>query len=58
LWLQKDYRGFFSEIDYSTPDIGKFAGPSIQELHVQSAITEPKPGQTWPGPKAQTSTTS
>ncbi|KAG9412525.1 hypothetical protein AC1031_015436 [Aphanomyces cochlioides] len=47
-WQQKDYRGFSPEIDYSTPDFGKFAGPSIQELPVQSAITEPKPGQTWP----------
>ncbi|RQM26959.1 hypothetical protein B5M09_010057 [Aphanomyces astaci] len=47
-WQQKDYRGFSPMIDYATPDFSKYAGPSIQELPVQSAITEPKPNATWP----------
>ncbi|KAF0699780.1 Aste57867_9661 [Aphanomyces stellatus] len=47
-WQQKDYRGYAPDIDYATPEFEKFAGPSIQELPIQSAITEPKPGQTWP----------
>ncbi|RHY35400.1 hypothetical protein DYB32_000169 [Aphanomyces invadans] len=47
-WQQKDYRGFSPMVDYSTPDFGAFAGPSIQELPVQSAITEPKPSGVWP----------
>lgn len=41
-WQQKDYKGFPPNVDYSQPDYGRFAGESIQELPVQSAITEPK----------------
>ncbi|OQR99410.1 sulfite oxidase [Thraustotheca clavata] len=47
-WQQKDYRGFPPNVDYSTQDFHRFAGASIQELPVQSAITEPRTGQTWP----------
>ncbi|GLE05438.1 hypothetical protein PINS_up014451 [Pythium insidiosum] len=43
-WQQRDYKGFPPNIDYSQPDYWKFAGESIQELPVQSAITEPKNG--------------
>ncbi|DAZ96578.1 TPA: hypothetical protein N0F65_011802 [Lagenidium giganteum] len=45
-WQQKDYRGFPPNVDYQTEDYWKFAGASIQELPVQSAITEPKHGMT------------
>lgn len=41
-WQQRDYKGFPPNVDYSREDYWKFAGDSIQELPVQSAITEPK----------------
>uniref|UniRef100_A0AAV1UMI1 Sulfite oxidase n=1 Tax=Peronospora matthiolae TaxID=2874970 RepID=A0AAV1UMI1_9STRA len=41
-WQQRDYKGFPPNVDYSRDDFWKFAGDSIQELPVQSAITEPK----------------
>ncbi|TDH71743.1 hypothetical protein CCR75_002189 [Bremia lactucae] len=43
-WQQRDYKGFPPNVDYSRDDYWKFAGASIQELPVQSAITEPKDG--------------
>lgn len=43
-WQQRDYKGFPPNVDYSRDDYWKFAGESIQELPVQSAITEPKNG--------------
>ncbi|KAL4129396.1 hypothetical protein PRIC2_005404 [Phytophthora ramorum] len=43
-WQQRDYKGFPPNVDYSRDDYWKFAGDSIQELPVQSAITEPKNG--------------
>lgn len=43
-WQQRDYRGFPPNVDYATADFSKTAGPSIQELPVQSAITEPAAG--------------
>ncbi|CAI5743922.1 unnamed protein product [Peronospora destructor] len=43
-WQQRDYKGFPPNVDYSDDDYWKFAGDSIQELPVQSAITEPKNG--------------
>ncbi|CAI5728720.1 unnamed protein product [Hyaloperonospora brassicae] len=43
-WQQRDYKGFPPNVDYSRDDFWKFAGDSIQELPVQSAITEPKDG--------------
>lgn len=43
-WQQRDYKGFPPNVDYSRADYWKFAGESIQELPVQSAITEPKNG--------------
>ncbi|RLN49029.1 hypothetical protein BBJ29_004340 [Phytophthora kernoviae] len=48
-WQQRDYKGFPPNVDYSRDDYWKFAGDSIQELPVQSAITEPKNdgGKTW-----------
>ncbi|KAG7380884.1 hypothetical protein PHYBOEH_011284 [Phytophthora boehmeriae] len=45
-WQQRDYKGFPPNVDYSRDDYWKFAGDSIQELPVQSAITEPKNGTT------------
>lgn len=45
-WQQRDYKGFPPNVDYSRDDYWKFAGESIQELPVQSAITEPKNGAT------------
>uniref|UniRef100_K3XA62 sulfite oxidase n=1 Tax=Globisporangium ultimum (strain ATCC 200006 / CBS 805.95 / DAOM BR144) TaxID=431595 RepID=K3XA62_GLOUD len=45
-WQQRDYRGFPPNVDYSQEDYWKYAGDSIQELPVQSAITEPKNGTT------------
>ncbi|OQR84145.1 sulfite oxidase [Achlya hypogyna] len=47
-WQQKDYRGFPPNVDYATEDFHRYAGASIQELPVQSAITEPKGGRLWP----------
>ncbi|OWY99773.1 Sulfite oxidase [Phytophthora megakarya] len=43
-WQQRDYKGFPPNVDYTRDDYWKFAGDSIQELPVQSAITEPKNG--------------
>ncbi|GMF46426.1 unnamed protein product [Phytophthora fragariaefolia] len=43
-WQQRDYKGFPPNVDYTRDDFWKFAGDSIQELPVQSAITEPKNG--------------
>ena len=43
-WQQKDYKGFPPNVDYNTADYWTQAGPSIQELPVQSAITEPQNG--------------
>ncbi|RLN32436.1 hypothetical protein BBJ28_00002273 [Nothophytophthora sp. Chile5] len=43
-WQQRDYKGFPPNVDYTNDDYWKFAGDSIQELPVQSAITEPKNG--------------
>ncbi|XP_077339546.1 sulfite oxidase, mitochondrial [Lithobates pipiens] len=43
-WQQNDYKGFNPSIDWDTVDFK--SSPSIQELPVQSAITEPKAGQT------------
>ena len=45
-WQQKDYKGFPPNVDYNTIDYWTQAGPSIQELPVQSAITEPQNGST------------
>ncbi|KAI9915808.1 hypothetical protein PsorP6_007201 [Peronosclerospora sorghi] len=41
-WQQRDYKGFPPNVDYSHDDFWKFAGDSIQELPVQSAIMMPK----------------
>ncbi|KAM5179546.1 sulfite oxidase, mitochondrial [Mantella aurantiaca] len=43
-WQQNDYKGFNPSVDWDTVDFK--SSPAIQELPVQSAITEPKPGQT------------
>nr|DBA32909.1 TPA: hypothetical protein GDO54_000658 [Pyxicephalus adspersus] len=43
-WQQNDYKGFNPSTDWDTVDFK--SAPAIQELPVQSAITEPKPGQT------------
>ncbi|TYZ60279.1 hypothetical protein PybrP1_008510 [[Pythium] brassicae (nom. inval.)] len=43
-WQQRDYRGFPPNVDYAQPDYWQFAGDAIQELPVQSAITEPRNG--------------
>lgn len=43
-WQQQDYKGFPPNTDYSTENYKSHAGPSIQELPVQSAITEPSHG--------------
>ncbi|KAJ8600676.1 hypothetical protein CTAYLR_007430 [Chrysophaeum taylorii] len=40
-WQTRDYKGFPPNVDYSTTDYWSRAGPSVQELPVQSAITEP-----------------
>uniref|UniRef100_A0A8C9L2S2 sulfite oxidase n=1 Tax=Serinus canaria TaxID=9135 RepID=A0A8C9L2S2_SERCA len=49
-WLrsvaQKDYKGFCPSVDWDSVDFG--AAPAIQELPVQSAITEPRPGAAVP----------
>eukprot|EP01123_Difflugia_compressa_P009348 TRINITY_DN3072_c0_g1_i1.p1 TRINITY_DN3072_c0_g1~~TRINITY_DN3072_c0_g1_i1.p1 ORF type:complete len:311 (-),score=68.03 TRINITY_DN3072_c0_g1_i1:77-1009(-) len=41
-WQQKDYKGFGCYIDWDNLDYNK--APAIQELPVQSAITNPKAG--------------
>lgn len=43
-WQRKDYKGFPPNVDYNTKNFEQVAGPSIQELPVQSAIIEPKHG--------------
>ncbi|XP_068034550.1 LOW QUALITY PROTEIN: sulfite oxidase, mitochondrial [Anomalospiza imberbis] len=45
-WQQKDYKGFCPSVDWDSVDFG--AAPAIQELPVQSAITEPRPGAAVP----------
>ncbi|CEG47248.1 sulfite mitochondrial-like isoform x1 [Plasmopara halstedii] len=46
-WQQRDYKGFPPNVDYTREDYWKFASDSIQELPVQSAITEPKNGSSF-----------
>ncbi|XP_044305418.1 sulfite oxidase, mitochondrial isoform X1 [Varanus komodoensis] len=41
-WQRKDYKGFSPSVTWETVDFSK--APAIQELPVQSAITEPGPG--------------
>nr|XP_033792921.1 sulfite oxidase, mitochondrial [Geotrypetes seraphini]XP_033792922.1 sulfite oxidase, mitochondrial [Geotrypetes seraphini] len=41
-WQQNDYKGFSPSVDWDTVDFS--ASPAIQELPVQSAITDPQPG--------------
>jgi len=41
-WQQRDYKGFGPYVDWDTVDFDK--APAIQDLPVQSAITEPCPG--------------
>ncbi|XP_071991151.1 sulfite oxidase, mitochondrial isoform X1 [Engystomops pustulosus] len=43
-WQQNDYKGFNPNVDWDTVDFS--SSPAIQDLPVQSAITEPCPGQT------------
>ncbi|KAM8975373.1 sulfite oxidase, mitochondrial [Pelodytes ibericus] len=43
-WQQNDYKGFSPSVDWDTVDFSK--SPAIQDLPIQSAITEPQPGQT------------
>uniref|UniRef100_A0A8C6V922 sulfite oxidase n=1 Tax=Naja naja TaxID=35670 RepID=A0A8C6V922_NAJNA len=38
-WQQKDYKGFSSSVTWETVDFSK--APAIQEMPIQSAITEP-----------------
>ncbi|XP_058678067.1 sulfite oxidase, mitochondrial [Ammospiza caudacuta] len=45
-WQQNDYKGFCPSVDWDSVDFG--AAPAIQELPVQSAITEPRPGAAVP----------
>ncbi|XP_062976041.1 sulfite oxidase, mitochondrial isoform X2 [Elgaria multicarinata webbii] len=40
-WQQKDYKGFSPSVTWDTVDFSK--APAIQELPIQSAITEPGP---------------
>ncbi|XP_053147238.1 sulfite oxidase, mitochondrial isoform X2 [Hemicordylus capensis] len=40
-WQQKDYKGFSSSVTWETVDFSK--APAIQEMPIQSAITEPGP---------------
>lgn len=41
-WQQNDYKGFSPSVDWDTVDFK--TSPAIQELPIQSAITEPKNG--------------
>ncbi|XP_053564091.1 sulfite oxidase, mitochondrial [Bombina bombina] len=51
-WQQNDYKGFNPCIDWDTVDFA--SSPAIQDLPVQSAITEPRPGQKiHPSPEGQ-----
>ncbi|XP_040839871.1 sulfite oxidase, mitochondrial [Ochotona curzoniae] len=43
-WQRRDYKGFSPSVDWDTVDFD--SAPSIQELPVQSAITEPLDGET------------
>ncbi|XP_005397338.1 PREDICTED: sulfite oxidase, mitochondrial isoform X2 [Chinchilla lanigera] len=43
-WQRRDYKGFCPSVDWDTVDFD--SAPSIQELPVQSAITEPRDGET------------
>ncbi|XP_075055653.1 sulfite oxidase, mitochondrial [Mixophyes fleayi] len=43
-WQQNDYKGFSPSVDWDTVDFS--SSPAIQDLPVQSAITEPRPGET------------
>ncbi|XP_004647144.1 sulfite oxidase, mitochondrial [Octodon degus] len=43
-WQRRDYKGFSPSVDWDTVDFD--SAPSIQELPVQSAITEPRDGET------------
>ncbi|KAG8431620.1 hypothetical protein GDO86_017880, partial [Hymenochirus boettgeri] len=43
-WQQKDYKGFNPSVDWDSVDFA--SSPAIQELPVQSAITQPHPGET------------
>ncbi|XP_041267558.1 sulfite oxidase, mitochondrial isoform X2 [Onychostruthus taczanowskii] len=45
-WQQNDYKGFCPSVDWDSVDFG--AAPAIQELPVQSAITEPRAGAAVP----------
>ncbi|XP_075708238.1 sulfite oxidase, mitochondrial [Rhinoderma darwinii] len=42
-WQQNDYKGFNPCVDWDTVDFS--SSPAIQDLPVQSAITEPSPGE-------------
>ncbi|XP_069826602.1 sulfite oxidase, mitochondrial [Dendropsophus ebraccatus] len=42
-WQQNDYKGFNPCVDWDTVDFS--SAPAIQDLPVQSAITEPRPGE-------------
>ncbi|KAM3935203.1 sulfite oxidase, mitochondrial isoform 2-T2 [Leptodactylus fuscus] len=43
-WQQNDYKGFNPCVDWDTVDFT--SAPAIQDLPVQSAITDPRPGET------------
>ncbi|MXQ97789.1 hypothetical protein E5288_WYG018385 [Bos mutus] len=43
-WQRRDYKGFSPSVDWDTVDFD--SAPSIQELPIQSAITQPKEGET------------
>ncbi|XP_032939164.1 sulfite oxidase, mitochondrial isoform X2 [Catharus ustulatus] len=45
-WQQNDYKGFCPSVDWDSVDFS--SAPAIQELPVQSAITEPRPGAAVP----------
>ncbi|XP_032569428.1 sulfite oxidase, mitochondrial [Chiroxiphia lanceolata] len=45
-WQQNDYKGFCPSVDWDTVDYR--TAPAIQELPVQSAITQPRPGAAVP----------
>ncbi|NXE03249.1 SUOX oxidase, partial [Chaetorhynchus papuensis] len=45
-WQQNDYKGFCPSVDWDSVDFR--AAPAIQELPVQSAITEPRAGAAVP----------
>ncbi|KAK2512364.1 hypothetical protein Q9966_016386 [Columba livia] len=45
-WQQNDYKGFSPCVDWDTVDYT--TAPAIQELPVQSAITQPRPGAAVP----------